>query len=415
MAGTKTGDFVELISPFLRRKMTELELAHGMNSAAWRAIALQYVKNPVEAAISPQERRRHYESEITLQFNGQPLAGVERLYRRTALLEPTTVCAAHCRWCLRGQYPVNAERERDRQRGALFRRSRECSEVDGPHHQRRSADGTELLRIAFRRLPRAPASTIRIGTRVPFRTRPINDDLLSLLTSCPATASVRRQRQPPDRFWPESRAAIARLRATGATSITSIRCSGRERRPDGAGQLYALMRDTGIGRTICSMPSRWGMRHHHLGAEGCERRAPELPAVLGAPNRITLMTDIRQIVLYDSAHHRTPPSDNSLLLRSGYRLEDRKWNPSWRIPAGVQVDDKASCASGRTARTKPGASWVWDNLPLASSDTGRRRTRSRASGSAICGTGPRARLLQSQRRMRQADVVVEQRMVAISP
>ena len=106
MAGTKTGDFVELISPFLRRKMTELEIAHGMNSAEWRAIALQYVKNPVEAAISPQERRRHYESEITLQFNGQPLAGVERLYRRTALLEPTTVCAAHCRWCLRGQYPV---------------------------------------------------------------------------------------------------------------------------------------------------------------------------------------------------------------------------------------------------------------------------------------------------------------------
>ena len=66
MAGTKTGDFVELISPFLRRKMTELELAHGMNSAEWRAIALQYVKNPVEAAISPQERRRHYESEIIL-------------------------------------------------------------------------------------------------------------------------------------------------------------------------------------------------------------------------------------------------------------------------------------------------------------------------------------------------------------
>ena len=22
------------------------------------------------------------------------------------MLEPTTVCAAHCRWCLRGQYPV---------------------------------------------------------------------------------------------------------------------------------------------------------------------------------------------------------------------------------------------------------------------------------------------------------------------
>ena len=34
------------------------------------------------------------------------MTGVERLYKRTVLLEPTTVCAAHCRWCLRGQYPV---------------------------------------------------------------------------------------------------------------------------------------------------------------------------------------------------------------------------------------------------------------------------------------------------------------------
>ena len=33
MAGTKTGDFIELITPFLRRKMSELEQAHGMESA----------------------------------------------------------------------------------------------------------------------------------------------------------------------------------------------------------------------------------------------------------------------------------------------------------------------------------------------------------------------------------------------
>ena len=90
MAGTKTGDFIELITPFLRGKMRALELAHGMNSAEWRAIALQYVKNPLEAAISPQERRRHYESEVGLQFQGKPLVGVERLYRRTVLLRANT-------------------------------------------------------------------------------------------------------------------------------------------------------------------------------------------------------------------------------------------------------------------------------------------------------------------------------------
>ena len=34
------------------------------------------------------------------------MRGVERLYRRTLLLMPTLACAAHCRWCLRGQYPI---------------------------------------------------------------------------------------------------------------------------------------------------------------------------------------------------------------------------------------------------------------------------------------------------------------------
>ena len=173
MAGTKTGDFIELITPFLRRKMSELELAHGMNSTEWRAIALQYVKNPVEAAISPQERRRHYDSEITLQFHGQPLAGVERLYRNTVLLEPTTVCAAHCRWCLRGQYPVKTLSEDEIVNAAHYfgeaknapRSTRSCITGGDP------LMAPKLLRIAFQALQtHAPnIRTIRIGARVRSR------------------------------------------------------------------------------------------------------------------------------------------------------------------------------------------------------------------------------------------------------
>ena len=48
---------------------------------------------------------RHYQSEVHVHYEGKALRGVERLYRRTILLEPTMVCAAHFRWCLRGQYP----------------------------------------------------------------------------------------------------------------------------------------------------------------------------------------------------------------------------------------------------------------------------------------------------------------------
>ncbi|HEY3147832.1 MAG TPA: radical SAM protein, partial [Dongiaceae bacterium] len=170
--------------------MGELEQLHGMGSREWRAIALQYVKNPVEAAISPQERRRHYESEITLQFRGKPLAGVERLYRRTVLLEPTTVCAAHCRWCLRGQYPVKTLREDEIVTAArYFGQAEECAEVDEVLIT--GGDplmAPKLLRSAFEALQtHAPnIRTIRIGTRVPFQDPDrINDGLLTVLSSLP--------------------------------------------------------------------------------------------------------------------------------------------------------------------------------------------------------------------------------------
>jgi len=372
MAGTKTGDFVELISPFLRRKMTELELAHGMNSAEWRAIALQYVKNPVEAAISPQERRRHYESEITLQFNGQPLAGVERLYRRTALLEPTTVCAAHCRWCLRGQYPVKTLSENEIVNAArYFGAAEECAEVD--EILITGGDplmAPKLLRIAFQALAaHAPnIRTIRIGTRVPFQDPDrINDDLLSLLTSLPGyRIEFGVNVNHPVEFWPESRAAIARLKATGATVYNQHPLlKGVNDDLAVLAELYSRMRENGIEAHYLfhAIPMQ-GMRHHRTSV----RKGAELVMRLSASGEFSGRA---KIVLYDGTIIGHRPSDNSLLLRSGYRLEDRKrWNPSWRMPADVEIDsDGFMCVWYRDGEDEAWSELgLWGNLPLASND-----------------------------------------------
>ena len=113
MAGTKTGEFKELISPFLKSKIASAAQQFGPHSRELRALTRQYVKDPLEDVVQPNERRRHYESEATFSFEGRPLVGVERLYRRTVLIEPSTVCAAHCRWCLRGQYPIKTMKEDD--------------------------------------------------------------------------------------------------------------------------------------------------------------------------------------------------------------------------------------------------------------------------------------------------------------
>ena len=427
MAGTKTGDFVELISPFLRRKMTELEIAHGMNSAEWRAIALQYVKNPVEAAISPQERRRHYESEITLQFNGQPLAGVERLYRRTALLEPTTVCAAHCRWCLRGQYPVKTLSEDEIVNAArYFGAAEECAEVD--EILITGGDplmAPKLLRIAFQALQaHAPnIRTIRIGTRVPFQDPDrINDDLLSVLTSLPGhRIEIGVNVNHPIEFWPESRAAIARLKATGATIYNQHPLlKGVNDDLAVLAQLYALMRDNGIEAHYLfhAIPMQ-GMRHHRTsvkkGAELAMRLSASGEFSGRAKPHYALMTDIGKIVLYDGAIIAHRPSDNSLLLRSGYRLEDRKrWNPSWRDPrqrAGRRRRLHVRLVQGRRGRSLERARPV--GQPAA------RQQRHRAAGELDRGLAlqrlpepDRALdLFEAERRMGAfADRVLEQRI-----
>jgi lysine 2,3-aminomutase len=385
MAGTKTGDFIELITPFLRTKMRELELQYGLGSNEWRAIALQYVKNPLEAAISPQERRRHYESEITINFRGKPLAGVERLYRRTVLLEPTTVCAAHCRWCLRGQYPVKTLREEEIVAATrYFGEAEECAEVDEVLIT--GGDplmSPKLLRIAFESLrDNAPnIRTIRIGSRVPFQDpERINDGLLSILSSLPDhRIEIGVNVNHPVEFWPESRAAIARLKSTGATVYNQHPLlKGVNDDLAVLAKLYSLMRDNGIEAHYLfhAIPMQ-GMRHHRTsvkkGAELAMRLSASGEFSGRAKPHYALMTDIGKIVLYEGAIIGRRTSDNSILLRSGYRLEDRKrWNPSWRIPASVEVDqDGFMCVWYRDGEDEAWSQLgLWGGISMVSNDPG---------------------------------------------
>ena len=99
---------------------TFMSASLGSHSSSSEAGSSRRTNRPSSDGAAPQirdnERRRHYESEVLIYFENRPIVGVERLYRRTILLEPTTVCAAHCRWCLRGQYPVKTMSEDDHKR-----------------------------------------------------------------------------------------------------------------------------------------------------------------------------------------------------------------------------------------------------------------------------------------------------------
>lgn len=351
MAGTKTGAFVELISPFLRGKLAELQDRLGRGSAAYRAIALQYVESPLEKMATQRERRRHYESELTLTHRGKTLAGVERLYRRTVLLEPTTVCAAHCRWCLRGQYPVKTLSEDEIVNAArYFGEATECAEVNEVLIT--GGDplmAPKLLKIAFDALAEyAPnVRTVRIGTRVPFQApERIDEKMMEVLRSLPEhRLEIGVNVNHPIEFWPESRAALARLRKAGIILYNQhplLKAVNDDLETLSA--LYAALRDNDVEAHYLfhAIPLR-GMSHHRTSV----RRGAELAMRLNASGefsgrakpRYTLMTDIGKIVLYEGAIIRRREADNAILVRSGYRAEDRlSWNPSWRVPESVEID-----------------------------------------------------------------------------
>jgi lysine 2,3-aminomutase len=131
---------------------------------------------------------------MELTFEDKPLVGVERLYRRTILIEPSTVCAAHCRWCLRGQYPTGAMQRDDIALAARY---------IGAPEQRDDIDEVlitggdplmvvPLLRYTFEQLAEhAPnVRVVRIGTRVPASQRSTN----CIKSACECTISTRCSR-----------------------------------------------------------------------------------------------------------------------------------------------------------------------------------------------------------------------------
>lgn len=351
MAGAKEGEFQELVSPFLRAKLAEAVALHGRDSVPVRAIERQYLKSPLESQIRADDRRRHYESELTLTFDGKPVAGVERLYRRTILIEPTTVCAAHCRWCLRGQYPV-----RTMSRDEILHATRYIGspEVAADVNEVLITGGDPLMSLPLLEFTldalRRNASNIRIvriGSRVPFQDpERINDAMLEIFaryTDFRFELGVNVNH--PVEFWPESVAAIRRLQGVGLRLYNQHPLlKGVNDDRDTLITHYDLLRDNDIEAHYLfhAIPLR-GMAHHRTSLA----RGLELANALSAGGamsgrakpKFAVLSDIGKIVIYqDTVIDRR--ADDHVLLRSAFNIDERlRWNPSWQRPEGVEVAD----------------------------------------------------------------------------
>lgn len=354
MAGAKNGNFRQIISPFLKSKIAELEQKFGADSKEAFAIKWQYVKSPLEDFIRPEERRRHYESELNIEFEGRPVKGVERLYKRTILIEPSTVCAAHCRWCLRGQYPVQLLDDSDL--------THACRYIGSPA-LRSDLDEVlitggdplmvpTMLRHTFNQL-RASApniKTFRIGSRMIFQApERVNDYILETFSEFSKShrLEIAVNVNHPLEFWPESVEAIKKLQDLGVRFYNQHPLlKGVNDNLETLVQLYDKLRENNIEAHYLfhAIPMR-GMSHHRTSLKKGLRLANQVSscgAFSGRTKpRYAVLSDIGKIVLYEGTIMDERPDEKLILLRSGFKLEDRrKWNPSWQMPEGTVVDDE---------------------------------------------------------------------------
>ena len=336
----------------MRRKIAETEQIYGPDSKELYAITRQYFYSSQEKVVDPRDRRRHYEAEMPLIFEGKPVIGLERLYRRSILIEPSMACAAHCRWCLRGLYPFFTMTEEDITHATRYIGSNEVRD-DLDEVLLTGGDPMvtlPLLAFTFSELKRnAPnIRTVRIGSRVPFQDpRRINDDMMNIFKRYPEFRfEVGVNVCHPIEFWPEAIEALDRLQDGGIRIYSQHPLlKGVNDDIETLTELYSRIRKHGIEAHYLfhAIPMR-GTNHHRTSL----KKAVALASVISSSGefsgrskpRFAVLSDIGKIVIYEGVILDRRESDNTVLLQSGFKLEDRlAWNPSWQKPESMEIDE----------------------------------------------------------------------------
>jgi len=353
MAGTKTKDeFKELISPFLRAKMTKAAEELGKDSSDYIALEKQYITNILEKNIDGSlEKPRHYQSGVKGYYDNKPLVGLERLYKKTILIEPTTVCAAHCRWCVRGQYAVETMKKDNITNASKYigsdERAIELDEVlitGGDPLM-----SVPLLEFTLQEIEKNAKNIkiIRIASRVPFHDpERINDKMLQVLSKFNKFRfELGTHINHPVEFWPESIDSLKKLQSIGFKIYNqNPLLKGVNDNFKTLSKLYLLLREHDIENHYLfhAVPLR-GMAHHRTSVD----KGLELISALSSCGEFSgrtkpkycILSDIGKIVLYHDTIIKRDEITNSILLKSGFNIEDRlKWNPSWKKPDTVEID-----------------------------------------------------------------------------
>lgn len=352
MAGLTDGLFKEKISPFLFEKMQEVEKQYGPNSLESRALLLQYKKSPLEDLPTLEKNRRHYEAEVSAEVNGHQVPGLERLYRRCMVIDITMICAANCRYCLRGNYPISTLSEQQMVDIAKYcgleTNRNDLNEllITGGDPLIIPQKLNYLLNVLEEHAPNI--RFIRIGSRLPSQQPDrIDDSVLNIFdTHEKFRFEVGTQINHPVEFFPEV------IKAFEDLQDRKVRIYAQnvllKNINDDVATLVALydtmhIHDIDPHYLFHCIPIK-GMHHFRTTVAKGLSLVKDLTCSGNISGRakpmFAAMTDIGKITFYDGVILEKD-ANNNLLLQSNYSFEDRlKWVCGWKLPESARVDEQ---------------------------------------------------------------------------
>lgn len=332
------------ISPWVRELLLLAENKHGVDSSEYRGIYNQYFVIPDSFGL-PMERARHFHAEVDEKTSG----GLERFYRRVAVVDLVSTCAAECSYCVRGYYGKFAMNQDGM--SAIVNQI-----AQDPYLKEILITGGDPL-IAPKKLKflitaiakNAPnIRYTRIGTRLPVQAPDrIDASLTGFFAKLPETLSVEMacQINHPFELQDKVKNILKSFQDAGVSLYSqNVLLKGVN---DNAGVLFDLYDELRYLKIpphylFHAVPIKGSARFRTSVARGLElARTISTSGLLSgrAKPQFTVLTDVGKINLYEGSI--LSQEAGYLRLKSSYRVADRlQWNPAYKLPeSAYELDD----------------------------------------------------------------------------
>jgi len=343
-------DFPEQITPFLKEKLKKLRKRLGEKHPHYLALARQYIKSKLEEDISPETNLYHWKAGL-ISNDSKSIKGIERLYRRTLVINLTKNCPAHCRYCLRQNYEPYTLSDNE-----IIEVSRYCGnkKLKKELNEVLITGGDPLivpqkLNFLIESLIRyAPnISIIRVASRLPQQEpKMITKEILDIFKNkSKVRFEIATQINHPIELFPEVKECLIKLlKVVPKIYSQNVLLKGVNDNEKTLIELYDNLRSLGIEPYYLFHPAPIVGTHHFR--PSVEKALKLIRGITNsglfsgrAKPMLTLMTDIGKVTLYEGTIIRYDRKTKRILIRSSYKINERlKWNPCYKLPASAKVD-----------------------------------------------------------------------------